>query len=194
MLHLKLKPLLLTAIFFCILLSGGKVYSDENLVSKNEFNFEEGLLPEDVSTYSELRIWALYQFFELIEDSRAYGLQDNVCRMIPETGLSFLLGKDTERKGRMYLYLDLTQYIPQKKARFAPRKLSIFVNGQLKREIYTMKEKQFSNPVEIWIEPSEFESGKIKVELIPSKNMIGRFWGIWDAFLVENQLKAEEKN
>jgi hypothetical protein len=150
---------------------------------------EEGLLTEDIGTFSELKTWALYQFFELEEDSSAFGIQDQVCRMVPETGLKFLLGKDTSRRGRMYLYLDLTRYIPQERARFKPRKLSILVNGRLKKEIFTSKKKSFGNPVEIAIEPSEFNESKIYVELVPSKNESGRFWGIWDAFLVENKLK-----
>ena len=49
------------------------------------------------------------------------------------------------------------------------------------------KNKTFANPVEVPIEPSEFDLGKLNIELIPSKNESGRFWGIWDAFLVENR-------
>ncbi len=170
-----------------------QISSEEKSKSSQEFSVEEGLLTEDTGTFPELRTWALYQFFELEEDSPAFGIQDNVCRMVPETGLSFLLEKETARKGRLYLYLDLTRYIPQARARFKPRKLSIFVNGKLKKEIFANKKKSFSNPVEIFVEPSEFTDGKVNVELVPSKNESGRFWGIWDAFLVENRLKEEDK-
>lgn len=188
MLHLKLKSLLLTAIFFCFSSTFTEVYSENQLRTTNEFNVEAGLLTEDIGTFPELQTWALYQFFELEEDSPAFGIQDQVCRMIPETGLRFLLGKEMLQKGKMYLYLDLTRYTPQARAKFKPRKLSVFVNGKLKKDIFTNRNKSFSNPVEIALEPSEFEEGKIQIELVPSKNESGRFWGIWDAFLVENKL------
>ncbi|WP_246047431.1 LIC10729 family protein [Leptospira ognonensis] len=187
MLHLKLKSLLLTAIFFWSVGSYSEIYAEDLPKASNEFPVEEGLLPEDIGTFPELKTWALYQFLELEEDSTLFGIQDQVCRMIPETGLKFLLGKETAHKGRMYLYLDLTRYLPQKRARFKPRKLAIYVNGHLKKEIYMNKNKTFANPVEVPIEPSEFDLGKINIELIPSKNETGRFWGIWDAFLVENR-------
>ena len=189
MLHLKLKSLLFTAIFFSVAFQLREISAEEPIKSYNDFGSLEGLLPEDIGTYPELKTWALYQFYELEEDSPAYGLQNQVCRMIPETGLRFLLEHKNHHAGRIFLYLDLTKYLPKKKARFKSRKLSVFVNGRLKKEIYASKQKNFSNPIEISIEASEVPDGKVSVELIPSKNEIGRFWGVWDAFLVENQWK-----
>jgi len=167
-----------------------EISSEEIPKSFIDFGIESGLLTEDMATFPELKTWALYQFYDLENDSSAFGLEDQTCRMIPETGFKFLLGKEKlEGKGRMYLYLDLTKFTPQPRARFKSRKLSIFINGKPKKEIFIHKKSNFKNPVEIPIESSEFEESRIVVELLPSKNDRGRFWGIWDAFLVEDRLK-----
>ncbi|TGM35760.1 hypothetical protein EHQ92_01740 [Leptospira biflexa] len=189
MLPLKLRILLLTAIFLSTI---GTLFADDSKIPKQEFGLEEGLLPEDISTYPELKTWAIYQSYELEPDGPHLGLQDSICRMVPESGLRFLLEKPSNTKTTVYLYLDVTKYRPLKGSKFKPRKLQILVNGKPKRSILTERYHGFQNPVEIALEPSEYPDGKIYVELLPSQNSVGRFWGIWDAFVVENRLDEKE--
>lgn len=189
MLPLKLRTLLITAIFLSTL---GALPADDSKIPKQEFGLEEGLLPEDISTFPELKTWAIYQSYELEPDSPHLGLEDSICRMVPESGLRFLLEKPSNTKSTVYLYLDLTKYRPLKGSKFKPRKLQILVNGKPKRSILTERNQGFQNPVEIPLEPSEYPDGKIYVELLPSQNSVGRFWGIWDAFVLENRLDEKE--
>ncbi|XDD42429.1 hypothetical protein AB3N58_14185 [Leptospira sp. WS60.C2] len=189
MLPLKLRILLFTAIFLSNI---GTLFADGSQIPKQEFGLEEGLLPEDISTYPELKTWAIYQSYELEPDAPHLGLQDSICRMVPESGLRFLLEKPSQSKSTVYLYLDLTKYRPLKGSKFKPRKLKILVNGKPKRSILNERYQGFQNPVEIPLEPSEYPDGKIYVELLPSQNAVGRFWGIWDAFVVENRLEEKE--
>nr|WP_244944181.1 hypothetical protein [Leptospira meyeri] len=189
MLPLKLRILLFTAIFLSTLVS---LFAKDFQIPKQEFGLEEGLLPEDISTYPELKTWAIYQSYELEPDAPHLGLQDYICRMVPETGLQFLLEKTILSKSTVYLYLDITRYKPLKGSKFKPKKLNIFVNGRPKLSIYADKNQSFPNPVEIPLEPSECPEGKIYVDLVPSNNSLGRFWGIWDAFVLENRLDAKD--
>ncbi|MCW7460683.1 LIC10729 family protein [Leptospira limi] len=189
MLPLKLRILLFTAIF---LSTSGALPADDSKIPKQEFGLEEGLLPEDISTFPELKTWAIYQSYELEPDGPYLGLQDSICRMVPESGLRFLLEKPSDTKSTVYLYLDLTMYKPLRGSKFKPRKLQIFVNGKPKRAILTERTKGFQNPVEIPLEPSEYPDGKIYIDLVPSQNSVGRFWGIWDAFVVENRLDEKD--
>jgi len=185
---LKLKFFLLTAIFFSFSAPKDVRAEPLPLVPIQAFGGEEGLIPEDMASFPELKTWALYQFYELEPDNPAMGIQDYLCRMVPETGLRFLLEKSPKNRSTVYLYLDMTRYIPGKKAKFKSRKLEIYINRRKKKEIYTSREKSFSNPVEIPIEPNEFSDGKIYVELFPSTSEAGRFWGVWDAFILENPI------
>ncbi|MCG6140398.1 hypothetical protein LFX27_07345 [Leptospira mtsangambouensis] len=189
MLPLKLRILLLTAIFLSTLVS---LFAKDFQIPKQEFGLEEGLLPEDISTYPELKTWAIYQSYELEPDAPHLGLQDYICRMVPETGLQFLLEKTIQSKSTVYLYLDITRYRPLKGSKFKPKKLNILVNGRPKLSIYADKNQSFVNPVEIPLEPSEYPDGKIYVDLVPSHNSLGRFWGVWDAFVLENRLDAKD--
>lgn len=148
-----------------------------------EFNIEEGGLPEDYATFSELHTWAMYQSYELEPDSNAYGIQDGVCRTIPETGLTFALWKKPDFLKPQSLYLDLTKYSISKRARFKSRSLTVYVNGIKKETIVVTKQKSFENPVQIPLEANEYPDGYIRIELRPSSNETGRFWGIWDAFV-----------
>lgn len=66
MLPLKLRTLLITAIFLSTL---GALPADDSKIPKQEFGLEEGLLPEDISTFPELKTWAIYQSYELEPDS-----------------------------------------------------------------------------------------------------------------------------
>ncbi|PJZ81902.1 LIC10729 family protein [Leptospira meyeri] len=186
---MKLRILLFTAIFLSTLVS---LFAKDFQIPKQEFGMEEGLLPEDISTYPELKTWAIYQSYELEPDAPHLGLQDYICRMVPETGLQFLLEKTILSKSTVYLYLDITRYKPLKGSKFKPKKLNIFVNGRPKLSIYADKNQSFPNPVEIPLEPSEYPEGKIHVDLVPSNNSLGRFWGIWDAFVLENRLDAKD--
>ncbi|TGM91993.1 hypothetical protein EHR02_04030 [Leptospira levettii] len=186
---MKLRILLFTAIFLSTI---GAPFADDSKIPKQEFGLEEGLLPEDISTFPELKTWAIYQSYELEPDGPYLGLQDSICRMVPESGLRFLLEKRSDTKSTVYLYLDLTMYKPLRGSKFKPRKLQIFVNGKPKRAILTERTKGFQNPVEIPLEPSEYPDGKIYVDLVPSQNSVGRFWGIWDAFVVENRLDEKD--
>ncbi|WP_244288944.1 LIC10729 family protein [Leptospira bandrabouensis] len=189
MLPLKLRILLLTAIF---LSNFASMFASDSLIPKQEFGIEEGQLPEDVATFPELKTWALYQSYELEPDAPHLGLQDYICRMVPETGLPFLLEKQVVSKSTVYLYLDLTRYRPLKGSKFKPRKLNIVVNGRPKISVYVDRNQSFTNPVEIPLEPSEYPNGKIYVDLVPSHNSLGRFWGIWDAFILENRLETRD--
>ncbi|WP_244241457.1 LIC10729 family protein [Leptospira perdikensis] len=189
MLPLKLRILLLTAIFLSCF---GSVFASDSQIPKQEFGLEEGLLPEDIATYPELKTWAIYQSYELEPDAPHLGLQDYICRMVPETGLRFLLEKTIVSKSTVYLYLDITRYRPLKGSKFKPRKLNILVNGRPKLSIYADRNQSFPNPVEISLEPSEYPDGKINVDLVPSNNSLGRFWGVWDAFVLENRLSAKD--
>ncbi|TGN17358.1 hypothetical protein EHS15_17645 [Leptospira idonii] len=186
---MKLKSILLTAIFFSFLFPWMEISTEAPNIPVKEFTIEEGLLPEDSASFPELKTWAIYQFYELEPDGADLGIQDYICRMIPETGLRFLLEKNPKNSSTVFLYLDLTRYVPRKEARFKSRKLEIKVNGRMKTEVYISKNRNFKNPVEISLEPFEFPDGKIYVELTPSKNESGRFWGIWDAFILENRLR-----
>lgn len=150
------------------------------------FGVEEGLLTEDIGTYPELKTWALYQFYELDEDHPAFGLQDSVCRMIPENGLKFTLIHEKDQLKPVYLILDLTKYRPTAKARFKTRSLSVFVNGKELKTVHVSKGKGFENPVRIPLEPSSLQGGRANILLKPSQNEVGRFWGIWDAFLTQS--------
>lgn len=150
------------------------------------FGADEGLLTEDIATYPELKTWALYQFYELEEDHPAFGLQDSVCRMIPEGGLKFTLIHEKNQLRPVYLVLDLTKYKPSPKARFKTRSLSVFVNGRLMKTVHISKGKGFENPVRVALDPSILDGGRANVILKPSQNEVGRFWGIWDAFLTES--------
>lgn len=188
---MKLKFFLLTAIFFSFFTFKNTRAEEPPRVPVQAFAAEEGLIPEDTASFPELKTWALYQFYELEPDSPIMGIQDYLCRMVPETGLRFLLEKSPKNRSTVYLYLDMTRYLPQKKASFKSRKLEIYINHRKKKEIYTSRGKSFTNPVEIPIEPNEFPDGKIYVELSPSTSESGRFWGVWDAFILENPL---EKN
>ncbi|MDF3818645.1 hypothetical protein P3G55_01965 [Leptospira sp. 96542] len=186
MLPLKLRTILLTAIFLCFGLEITP-QTESHSIPKNEFGMDEGLLPEDTATYPELKNWAIFQSYELVPDSPFMGIQDFICRMVPDTGLRFLLEKPVTKKSTVYLYLDLTQYKPLPGSRFKPKKITISVNGIPKLSIYTDRSRSFKNPVEIPLEPSEYPEGKILVELTPSQNTTGRFWGIWDAVVLENK-------
>ncbi|TGN13180.1 hypothetical protein EHS11_04600 [Leptospira ilyithenensis] len=188
---MKLKFFLLTAIFFSFSTFKNTRADELPRVPVQTFAAEEGLIPEDIASFPELKTWALYQFYELEPDNPTMGIQDYLCRMVPETGLRFLLEKSPKNRSTVYLYLDMTRYLPQKKAIFKSRKLDIYINRRKKKEIYTSRGKSFTNPVEIQIEPNEFPDGKIYVELFPSTSESGRFWGVWDAFILENPL---EKN
>ncbi|MCW7491172.1 hypothetical protein ND861_00755 [Leptospira sp. 2 VSF19] len=189
MLPLKLRILLLTAIF---LSNFASMFASDSLIPKKDFGIEEGQLPEDIATFPELKTWAIYQSYELEPDAPHIGLQDYICRMVPETGFQFLLEKQVVSKSTVFLYLDLTRYRTLKGSKFKPRKLNILVNGRPKISVYVDKNQSFTNPVEIPLEPSEYPNGKIYVDLVPSHNSLGRFWGIWDAFVLENRLEARD--
>lgn len=186
-LPLKLRTFLLTAIFLSLGLfqvSAGETTQ----IPKLEFGLDSEQLPEDFATFPELETWAIYQSFELDPDSG--WIQDSICRMVPETGLRFLLEKNANKtKSTVFLYLDMVQFRPLAKGKFKPKKLTIFVNGRAKLSLFSEPSKPFPNPVEIPLEPSEYPDGKIYVELVPSQNTRGRFWGVWDTYLLENREK-----
>lgn len=186
---LKVRNIVLSAILFSTGFLGNLRASE---IPKEPFGLEEGLLPEDIATFPELKAWALFQSYELEPDGPYLGLEDQICRMVPETGLEFLLTKSPVSKRTAYLYLDLTVYRPISGVRVRARKLSIYINGRWKQTVLTQGIRRGSNPVEIPIEPSEYPDGKLYVKLVPSQNNRGRFWGIWDAFLVENRLGSGE--
>lgn len=165
--------------------------ASKSAIPKQVFEREEGQLPEDFATYPELETWAIYQSYSLDPDSG--WIQDSICHMVPETGFKFLLQKKNAGKGTVYLYLDLVQFRPLPKTRFKPKKLNVFVNGRKKAVVYSERSKPFANPLEIALEPSEYPDGNIEVELIPSQNVRGRFWGIWDAYVLESQESIENR-
>jgi len=194
-LPLKLRTFLLTAIFLSlgfepVVSQTENSQNGKSEIPKQVFEREEGQLPEDFATYPELETWAIYQSYSLDPDSG--WIQDSICRMVPETGFKFLLQKRNAGKGTIYLYLDLVQFRPLPKTRFKPKKLNIFVNGKRKAILFSEHSKPFANPLEITLEPSEYPDGNIEVELVPSQNTRGRFWGIWDAYVLENQESSEK--
>ncbi|WP_244594396.1 LIC10729 family protein [Leptospira ryugenii] len=184
---LKVKSVLISAIFFSSLLLAETWEAPKKIGSAIDFAWEEGLLPEDIATYPELRTWALYQSYELEPDSNFYSLENQVARMVPETGLRFFLEKENYTGGALYLYLDLTKFIPLKQAHAQNRRLAILLKGKVRKEIFWGKSKEFQNPVEIEVDSQDFIGSRLEIELIPSQNEVGRFWGIWDACLVKNR-------
>lgn len=141
------------------------------------------------ATYSELKVWAFYQGWNLDEDGSFYGLKNNICQMIPPEGWSFLFLTDPRVKERHYLYLDITRYRPGQKQILRPQVLTIQVNRRVEKRIEIVGRKNFENPVVLELDPADFPDGRIQVELIPSSPArVGKFWGLWDAFLVRSPL------
>jgi hypothetical protein len=172
-------------------------YGEENLnfTSKLDFGMGESktrMQSEDFSTYSELKVWANYQGLRLDEDQTWGGYKNSICRMIPNEGLDLLLTADPRGKNPIYLYFDLTRYEPGIKQVLLPNQLKIYINGRKKAEIEVVGKKNFYNPVEILLDPSEFADGRIEIRLIPSSSgRSGRYWGLWDVFYQSRPLNKD---
>lgn len=146
----------------------------------------------DFSTYSELKIWANYQGLRLDEDQSWGGHKNSICRMIPNEGLNLLLTADPRGKKLQYLYFDITRYEPGIKQNLQPNQLKIYINGNKRIEIEVIGRKNFQNPVEILLDPSEFADGRIEIRLVPSSSgRSGRYWGLWDVFYQSQPLSKD---
>lgn len=174
-------------IILLTLLLTNALLSKENDTYKKSINFttlsqKEGIIPSDYMGYSELSRWASYQMLYLKPDSPIYGIKDGICRMVPTEGISFYLTIPPETKEKVYLYLDLTTYEKVGNVTLPTRSLNIYVSKQLKKVVYFRTDKTEENPIMIPLDPIDFSSGKIEVNLSPDSTTSGRFWGIWDAF------------
>lgn len=118
------------------------------------------------------------------------GIRNQICRMVPEGGLEFQLRRDPMIKKDIFLHLDLTRYTPRTGRALNPRVLRVFVNGNLKKEVEVAGQENFRNPVSIRLSPADYPDSRIRVRLEPSGPLRkGRYWGIWDVFLSENQVE-----
>jgi len=147
------------------------------------------------ATYSELKVWAYYQGWNLDPDGPYGGIQNGVAAMIPPTGgkILFYIPTDAGRKDPYYLHLDITRYTPGKKEFLRPNVLRIYVNGRLRETLEIFGKKNFQNPVVIPLDPGEFPDGRVEVELEPvAPTRAGKFWGVWDLFLSRFQEEEEE--
>lgn len=172
-------------LFFLFTIS---VYSEKLSINFSHID-EKGrnLKEEEFAGYNELNRWALHQNLKLYPDSSAGGIRDGICRMIPSDGLSFYLESRKEKINR-YLYLDLTVYENISYPELPVRTLNIYVAGRLKSTVTFKYGEAERGPFRITVEPSDIESGRINVRLVPGgETSTGKFWGIWDVFLSDKK-------
>lgn len=116
-------------------------------------------------------------------------LQDGLCRMIPEEGLSFYLTADPFSNDPIYVQMDLTQFTYTERPKgVKPRELKVYMNGVLKKTIRFPGNDMYSSqfPVRFRVDPGELIQGRMEFKLIPNAGEIGRFWGIWDVLFTSH--------
>lgn len=160
--------------------------------------FGEELESGEIVTWYELEKIAAAENRIILPDCGTAGLQDNIARWIPETGLEFTLKPESNR--RVFLYLDFVGMIDQdmvtiadeQRCRPARREtilpgakpgpyewVEVFVNGNRKLIAYQGHDIGFTGPIAVPISRDEFRSGLIHVRIVPS----GRMLALWDVFL-----------
>lgn len=193
-----------------LLLGYTSIFSQKQL----EFNsiLDRGQkIPEDYSDYPLLDTWARFQGWTLLPDHPYGGMEDSVCRMIPDTGLKIqlkliidpghtkvqtnpdevmehLYGYNIQHP--VYVVLDVTKYQAiNHNQRIVPRSLKIYVNSIYRKTITTISSRETADldPIVITIAPEEAKTGSVIVDLIPAGETGGRFWGIWDASITQTK-------
>lgn len=160
--------------------------------------FGEELDAEEIVTWYELEKIAAAENRIVLSDCGTAGLQDNIARWIPETGLEFTLKPQSNR--RVFLYLDFVGMIDQdmeaiadeQRCRPARREtilpsakpgpyewVEVFVNGKRKLITYQGHDVGFTGPIAVPVSRDEFRAGLIHVRIVPS----GRLLALWDVFL-----------
>jgi hypothetical protein len=158
-----------------------------NYITKIDFERNvagENLKAEEFATYSELKTWAIYQGWDLDPDGFYGGIQNGICKMISPGGWEHIFFHQEDTKSSVYLILDITRYTPSRKQILRPQVLRIYINGREKEVIEIVGRKNFQNPVQIPLDPSDFPDGRIHLRLEPaSPYNLGKFWGLWDAHI-----------
>ena len=156
---------------------------------KKSINFNQNSNSAKVITYLQLQNWAYFNQLEVQEDKDLYGLQDNLCHIIPSEGLDFYL-LDNRKPKNVYLYLDMAVFQnrdnqKRRKARF----LNIYVNDSLKKVVYFTSKTKFQTPIEIEILAQEKPNGKIDIRLESDKSGSPFLWCIWDSYFLYQKEK-----
>ena len=87
-----------------------------------------------------------------------------------------------------HLIDDLTVYENISYPELPVRTLNIYVAGRLKSTVTFKYGEAERGPFRITVEPSDIESGRINVRLVPGgETSTGKFWGIWDVFLSDKK-------
>ena len=162
--------------------------AQENIKTSISFDFiedsnrDKSLKGEDFATYPELQRWALFQGLFLYPNHPLGGLLSSSCRMIPASGLSFIVEVDESDHRKFFLYLDLTTYESRQNTKYPTRTMHILVNGKHRKTVRYVSGVTEKNPVQLEIDRREVKDGRLYIKLQPDVEEGGRFWGVWDVF------------